>query len=99
MRIEIGKITRNFVIFVAILVIITPGVMAKQPYTPPTTTTTFTLSYGDSIVVDGDSATYTGEWDLIDDFYTDMYNSADPETTNSNSFLLSKLYLRYDCGF
>ncbi len=46
-------------------------------------------TYG-TAVVDGD---HVGEWDLTNDWFADMYESADPTKD-----VISKLYLRYDCS-
>ena len=91
MRIEIRRSTRNFVILVAILVVMVQGAMA-----PPTNEPSYIPPSG-VIIVDGNiGATYSyGEWDLTNDFFADMYESAN---NNGKDTVLSKLYLRYDCG-
>ena len=89
MRIEIGKITRNFVILVAILVTMMPGVLALTPAVPPEPS--YMEDSSEGIDVDGDFS----EWSSPD-FFANM-NQAGPFHGNSDPDLLSKLYLRYDC--
>ena len=82
MRIEIGKITRNFVILVAILVVMVPGVLALTDVEPPEP----------SYITDESEI---GEWDLSVDYFADM-NEVETQS-GSDHDLLAKLYLRYDC--
>ena len=98
MRIEIGRSIRNFVIFVAILVVMVPGVMALTSSAPPVPAYIQNLS--EVITVDGNPlpANSYGEWDLTNDFFANMYNSANPDLNFSGYDELSKLYLRYDCS-
>jgi len=58
------------------------GRPAASTATPPQS------SYG-TAVVDGNP----GEWDLVNDFFADMYRAG-----NSSKPLESKLYLRFDCN-
>lgn len=95
MRIEIGKMIRNFVILVTILVTMVPGVLALTPAVP------FEPSYmefsSEVIDVDGNpGANPYGEWDLSADYFEDM-NEVEIQG-GSNHGLRSKLYLRYDCN-
>ena len=55
----------------------------------PVTASANEPAYGCGIVTDGDP----GEWDLINDFFADMYG-----TGNSDNPVLSHLYLRYCCS-
>ena len=83
MRIEIGRTIRNFVIFVAILMVMVPGVLASEPsYSPPS----------GAITVDGNS----GEWDLNADLFAYM-TEAENHGVAPYYVFRSKLYLRYDC--
>ena len=84
MKIKLGRSIRNFVIFVAILVVMVQGAVApasnEPSYIPPS----------GAVDVDGNP----NEWNLTNDFFADMYKSAN---NNGKDIVLSKLYLRYDC--
>ena len=86
MKIEIGGSIRNFVIFVGILVVMVPGVLALPAASPPAPS--YITLPSEVTDVDGDNS----EWDLSADFFANM-----TEAANSNNEVLSKLYLRYDC--
>ena len=51
------------------------------------------LNYGPGITVDGDPA----EWNLAEDFFSDMYNGGRNQPSWPGFAVLSTLYLRYDC--
>jgi hypothetical protein len=55
----------------------------------PVQVTAQDLSYGTGIVVDGDFT----DWNLNDDFFADMYMTGHPDR-----FVMSTLYMRYDCS-
>ena len=88
MKIKLGRSIRNFVIFVAILVVMVQGAMApasnEPSYIPPS----------GAVDVDGNPlpANPYGEWDLTNDFFANMHKAS-----NFDKEVLSKLYLRYDC--
>ena len=84
MVIEIGRSIRNFVIFVAISVVMMPGVLALEP--------SYLADHEDLIIVDGNNESFAGEWNLANHFFADMYKAAKTEKE-----VLSKLYLQYDC--
>ena len=86
MKIEIGGSIRNFVIFVGILVVMVPGVLALPAAIPPAPS--YITLPSEVTDVDGDNS----EWDLSADFFANMTEAAKPDKE-----LLSKLYLRYDC--
>ena len=86
MKIEIRRSTRNFVIFVAILVVMMQGAMALKAAVPPEPS--YITDSSEVIDVDGNIV----EWDLTNDYFADMYKAA-----KDNKAVLSKLYIRYDC--
>ena len=92
MKIKLGRSSRNFVIFVAILVVMVQGAVALTAAIPPEPAYITDLS--EIINVDGNPppANPYGEWDLTNDFFAHMYKASNP-----NKELLSELYLRYDC--
>jgi hypothetical protein len=51
------------------------------------------LNYGQGITVDGDPS----EWNLTEDFFSDMYNGGRNQPSWPGYAVLASLYLRYDC--
>jgi hypothetical protein len=51
-------------------------------------------AYGPGIVVDGDPS----EWNLAEDFFSDMYNAGRNQPSWPGFAVLSRVYLRYNCA-